>query len=432
MKKIVRQHNDYVAAPYAIELTSHEIKLIEYMISDSKDLDRKLIIANQNKQFDITATQLSKILNTSLSRVVADADKLSENITKKRIIEKQIDSNGDVCDFVYIPIITFAKYHKGLFTFAFNSYILKYFVDINRNFTEFQLQYLLSMSSSYAIKLYKLLYQYKNIKHRTLSVDDLKEQFGISSKYSQYSDFKKYVLISSVDQINNITDLYVKYKEIKFGRKVEKLEFTFELKKLPLSTVKQPEVIDKDNNGSNFEASTNITNLIDSELSTQTRELMVQYTRDKGTDYVEASIAYAKKNAKSNLDKYLSDTLIKGWAEVEITKQKTKKQLSIKKLEINNDLEAERQKQMEYEKMNRSEIEHLFLKLTDSERVKYIDLSNTIHNKHKSKLDKMNCSTDNLKLSVFAISNNRSYNKLIETYIVSVLRMSLNVNDYLV
>jgi plasmid replication initiation protein len=394
--------------------------------------ENKLIIANQNKQFDITATQLSKILNTSLSRIVADADRLSENITKKRIIEKQINSNGEVCDFVYIPIITFAKYHKGLFTFAFNSYILKYFVDINRNFTEFQLQYLLSMSSSYAIKLYKLLYQYKNIKHRTLSVDDLKEQFGISGKYSQYSDFKKYVLISSVDQINNITDLHVEYKEIKFGRKVEKIEFTFELKKLQLPVIKQVKDIDTTSNSSVIEAPINIINHIESELSTQTRSLITKFIQEKGTDYVEASITYAKKNAKSNLDKYLSDTLTNGWAEVEMHKQKSKKQLSLKTREINNNVEAERQKQIELDNMNRSEIEHLFLKLTDSEQVKYIDLSNTIHNKHKSKLEKMSCSTDNLKLSVFAISNNRSYNKIIESYITSVLRMSLNVNDYLV
>ncbi len=429
MKKVVRQDNEFIALPYAADFTSHEIKIIEYMISESKSVDKKLIDLKIHKEFVFQASELADILNSSRSRIVADADKLADSITNKKIVEKLLDSNGNIIEYNYVSIISSASYKSGVFKFDFNYHILKYFIDINKNFTEFQLHYLLSFSSSYSVKLYKLLYQYKNIRTRTFTVSELKEQFGASDKYPLYGSFKKYIIDASIMQINKLTDLHVKYKEIKYGRKVEKLEFTFELKKLQLPTVNIAETIDTSDVNSDC---LNVISHIESELSTQTKALISKLTQEKGVDYVNASIEYAKKHAKSNLDKYLSDTLTKGWAEVEISKQKAKKTLSVKTREIKSNVEVERQKQIEHDNMNRSEIEHLFLKLTDSEQVKYIDLSSTIHDKHKSKLEKMHCSADNLKLSVFAISNNRSYNKVIESYITSVLKMSLNVNDYLV
>lgn len=429
MRKIVRQHNDYVAAPYAVELTSHEIKLIEFMISDSKDLDKQLILDNQNKQFEFTATELAKILSTSLSRIVADADKLANSITMKRIIEKQLDINGNVEEFVYIPIITFAKYHKGLFKFAFNSYVLKYFVDINRNFTEFQLNYLLSMTTSYSIKLYKLLYQYKNIKHRVFSVLDLKEQFGISGKYAQYGDFKKYVLVPSVSQINKLTDLSVNYNEIKIGRSVIKLNFTFEVKKAQIPTDKSFEVISVNDASSDV---SNVINQIESELSTQTKSIISQFIQDKGIEYVDASINYAKKHAKTNLDKYLCDTLKNCWAEVEIKKNTDKKTRSRAK---SVSLEQEQNKKLvakEQDKLNKSLIEHEWNKLLDKDKSNYINYSQFIINKHKNKLKAIKNLEDTLPLCIYAVSNDKSYDLKVEAYVANMAYVSLDINNTLV
>ena len=96
-------------------------------------------------------------------------------------------------------------------------------------------------------------------------------------------------------QINEKTNLNVDYKEIKFGRKVEKLEFTFELKKSQLPVVKIEPSNDVEKINSQV---SNSISLIDSELSGQTKSLISQYVKEKGQDYVEASIAYAKKKCQ--------------------------------------------------------------------------------------------------------------------------------------
>ena len=201
------------------------------MISESKLVDKKFIDLKMHKEFIFSANELANILNSSKSRIIADADKLADNITNKKIVEKVLDQNGNVIEFNYISIISAASYKKGVFKFDFNYHILKYFVDINKNFTEFQLRYLLSFGSSYSVKLYKLLYQYKNIKVRVFTIYELKEQFGLLDKYPLYGSFKKYIIDASIKQINEKTDLYVQYREIKLGRSVDKLEFSFQLKK---------------------------------------------------------------------------------------------------------------------------------------------------------------------------------------------------------
>ena len=178
----IRQHNDFVSSPYATEFTLHELKLVEYMIADCKKVDEEKINLKMHKSYFFTPTQLANMLRTSLSRVVTDADKLSNEITKKRLINKQYDIIGKVVNYEYITIIPIAKYANGQFRFDFNYEILNYFIDVNKNFTEFELNYLLSMSTPYAIKLYKLLYQYRKIKTRLFTLEELKEQGSVLNR----------------------------------------------------------------------------------------------------------------------------------------------------------------------------------------------------------------------------------------------------------
>lgn len=431
MNIMVRQHNKFVAAPYSVDFTSHEFKLIEYMISLIKIIDKNLIESKIHKEFTFSASEISKILNTHLSRVVKDADKLADSITSKKIIEKQVDVNGNVQEFSYIPIISYANYSKGIFKFSLNYYVLKYFIDINTNFTEFQLRYLLSLTTAYSGKLYKMLLQYKNIGHRTFDITELKEQFGLLDKYPQFGNFKQKIIDPSICYINEKTDLFVEYQELKIGRKVEKLEFKFYVKKGTLIKNESSNIIDVSARVN--EDFTNIETLLgnkSSDVSDKTKVTLSNLISKQGIVFVECSILYAKKNAKTNFEKYLMDTIENNWAEVDIQKLELKRQAE--EIEKKNKQAAieEKNKQIELENTNKSEIEHLFIKLTDSEQTKYLDLANHILKKYSAKLSY--CDAETLSYSVFAVSHGRYYDRKIETYISKLLNQSLDVNDYLV
>ncbi len=325
----IRQSNEFVESPYMVEFSLHEIKLMEYLIAECKEEDYNLIGKRQGKDYNFSATQISKILNTSLSRVVTDADKLASEITNKKIEHKVLDHKGDVTEFVYLSIINEASYNNGNFYFELNYKALPFFVKVNQNFTEFQLRHLLSMKTAYAVKLYKILYQYKKIGKRTFTVEELKTQFGIKDKYDLYSHFKNKILDKSIKQINEITDIEVIYKEYKIGKKVDSLEFIIKSKPIGIesSTIldEPPKAISHDDIidpvPQDFEK---VIHDIKSKISARTQQLLMDYHSLHGLMYVENSIKYALKNSKTNFDKYLQDTLNNKWAEVMITQAKEK------------------------------------------------------------------------------------------------------------
>lgn len=411
INKKVRQSNEFIAAPYAANFTIHEIKLIEYMISDSKAADISLIENKVHKEFVFTPSQLARLLNTSRSRIVANAEKIAAGIIEKPVKQKVLDENGNIKKWLNVPIISMAKYEHGEFTFSFNYYVLKYFIDINENFTEFQLHYIMGMGSAYTSKLYKLLYQYKNIGKRTFRLYDLKEQFGIEDKYKEYNNFKQRILEPAVEEINEITDLSVKYQEIRVKRKIESIEFSFSVRSSKLSF---PEAIDlKSPEGEAFE----LGELVNA-LSSTTKNVISEYLKSKGKNYVEASILYAKKNATSNLDKYLKDTLKNGWAEVELKKLEMieKKKL----IEQNALIENEKRKKVEekilaLEQSKKKKIKEEWDSLSNDEQSLYLEYTNTILAAHSDKKSFINPG-EKLIYCVYAVTNNKSYDKKIEDF----------------
>ena len=426
--KKVRQSNDLVESPYSQDFTAYEIKLFE--IAGAGITEQDVANANQriNKRYSLTTRELANLLNTSASAISHEIEKTASKIMNKKIHLRKILDNGSV-EFELINIIPYAKYKDGIFEYDFNYAIIPYIVEINKNFTEYQLHNLLSLRSAYAIKLYKLLYQYHKIKIRVFTLIELKEQFGISNKYARYNDLKKDVIDSSVNQINELTDLQVQYNEIKIGRKVVKLEFIFVLKKAKQIIIRDEQIeVEADD----FNSVNQHDELLSLGISNQTKVLISKYELEKGQDYVEACISYAKRNAKTNLDKYLSDTLINGWADLEIKKAETKKKnvaAKIEKVKIEDD---KKKQEKEQENIAKSEIEHNWNKLLDSEKQKFLNYSNFIINKYNSKLNSFVDLDQKLPLSIFAVTNDKFYDRNLEGYVKHIVKISLNVNDFII
>jgi plasmid replication initiation protein len=422
--KKIRQSNYLIESPYSQEFTAHEIKLFEIAMASCVIEDINFIENKSNKELKLSNIELAKLLNTKPNVISMEIEKTAKRIMKKTIHLRKILDDGTI-EFEMINIIPFAKYKNGLFQFELNHKVIPYLTEINKNFTEYQLNYLLSMTSSYAIKLYKLLYQYRNIKKRIFTVVELKEQFGIIDKYPQYSNFKQRILIPSICQINKLTDLYISFDEIKIGRSVDRLEFTFKMqdkpKKIPLVMIK-PEIIIED------QKINELIKNIEVELSAKTKELIVEMFKLNGIEYIEASINYAKNNAKSNLDRYLNDTLNNNWAEIEhnrIIEQNIQK-VKDEKLMKQKQLEKITQENIKNEQKNI--ILAIWESLSTHEQVEYINHADIIFNRYHNKLSNMISSSLEIAICCFAVTNNQSYNKLLEGY-CNLLDVKLSLNN---
>lgn len=153
----------------------------------------------------------------------------------------------------------------------FNPEILPYLSQLKSNYTSYNVEYLLTMNSTYAMRFYEILLSYDNgdadygytnglvfqpvtqeildmfpdyaseirgFKYKVFDIQELKEQLSpppekrrkdkekpLTEKYANFHDFERYVLMRAKDEINEMTDLWFEYVPVRVrgGRKFERL-----------------------------------------------------------------------------------------------------------------------------------------------------------------------------------------------------------------
>lgn len=111
----------------------------------------------------------------------------------------------------------------------FTPEVIKYITRLEAEFTSYQLEKVGNMTSAYAVRIYELLAQHREIGQRTLNLKWLRETLQIGpDEYKLTADFKKWVIEVAVDQINKHSDLAVSYKPMKTGRAIT--DFAFKIK----------------------------------------------------------------------------------------------------------------------------------------------------------------------------------------------------------
>ena len=102
--------------------------------------------------------------------------------------------------------------------------------------------------SVYAVRLYELLMQWKSVgKTPMYELNKFRSQLGIGvNEYDRMEAFKRRVLDIAIKQINEFSDITVKYEQHKKGRAISGFSFTFKQKKtnLPITDKRAPNTID--------------------------------------------------------------------------------------------------------------------------------------------------------------------------------------------
>ena len=112
----------------------------------------------------------------------------------------------------------------------FSKPILPFISNLSREFTKYALSDIAGINSGYGIRIYELLVQYRQIGKREISVESLRTMLELGKKYPLFADFKKRVIDTAVDQINEYSPLKVTYEQKKTGRKVTHIIFSFKEK----------------------------------------------------------------------------------------------------------------------------------------------------------------------------------------------------------
>jgi plasmid replication initiation protein len=122
---------------------------------------------------------------------------------------------------------------SGIVFLRFTQDIVPLITRLEENFTKYELEQVSRLTSSYAIRLYELLIQWRSSgKTPLFNLSIFRQQLGVEAhQYKTMSNFKTYVLDFALNQINELTDITAKYEQHKKGRSISGFSFSFKQKK---------------------------------------------------------------------------------------------------------------------------------------------------------------------------------------------------------
>ena len=229
MKKsdLVVKSNRLVEASYRLSL--NEQRIILYAIARCREEQKGLF---PNLPLTITAELFMKQFPAVSKQHVYDQLKEAmDNLYDRSVTYYDIDPETGFERVNKTRWISRASYIDGAgrVQVIFTQDVIDHITRLEAEFTSYQLEKVGNMTSAYAVRIYEMLAQYREIGKRTLNLAWLREALQVEpNEYKLTADFKKWVLDSAVEQINKHSDIEVSYKPLKTGRAIT--DFAFKIK----------------------------------------------------------------------------------------------------------------------------------------------------------------------------------------------------------
>lgn len=117
--------------------------------------------------------------------------------------------------------------------FRFNADLKPFLLKLNE-YVRINLSEIAGLNSFYSLRLYQIFRatlaktgKYMKTRNITYELSDLRKLLGVKGKYTQYKYFNRDIIGKATDEINEHTQIFVKYESLRTGRKVTHLKFYF-------------------------------------------------------------------------------------------------------------------------------------------------------------------------------------------------------------
>lgn len=234
----VVKSNDLIEASYKLSL--NEQRLILYMASKINREDKEFRIVR------VTVKEFADTFELDYKNIYKEIKKISKSLTSKSIYVKPPNSSKD-SEYMFISWLSSVLYQNGVLELEFSSKLEPYLLELKNNFSKYQLGDFVKFTSTYSIRLYQLLKRYEDFRDGTkyYSIEEFRRIFSLEKKYPKYSNLKRRVLMTAIDEINEVSDITISMFEDKEGKKVKGIQFRVKSKK---QVVEQEEIVDVDSN----------------------------------------------------------------------------------------------------------------------------------------------------------------------------------------
>lgn len=229
MRELVVKDNALINASYNLDLV--EQRLILLAIVEARESGKGI---NANDPLEVHAegyiNQFGVHRNTAY-QALKDA---CNDLFARQFSYQKINERGNIENYRsrWVSEIGYVD-NEAVVKLIFAPAIVPLITRLEEHFTKYELQQVSNLSSAYAVRLYELLIAWRSTGSTpVIELSDFRQRIGVlDTEYKRMERFKTSVLELAIKQINEHTDITVKYEQHKKGRSISGFSFMFKQKK---------------------------------------------------------------------------------------------------------------------------------------------------------------------------------------------------------
>ena len=243
MRELVVKDNALINASYNLDLV--EQRLILLAIVEARESGKGI---NANDPLTVHAESYINQFGVHRNTAYQALKDACNDLFARQFSYQKINERGNIENYRsrWVSEIGYVD-NEAVVKLIFAPAIVPLITRLEEHFTKYELQQVSNLSSAYAVRLYELLIAWRSTGSTPIiELSDFRQRIGVlDTEYKRMERFKTSVLELAIKQINEHTDITVKYEQHKRGRSISGFSFNFKQKKKDsLSIERVPNTLD--------------------------------------------------------------------------------------------------------------------------------------------------------------------------------------------
>lgn len=229
---LVVKDNALIGASYNLDVV--EQRLILLAIVEARESGKGI---NANDALTIHASSYMQNFNVEKHAAYKALKEASKDLFSRQFSYQELSPKGNVTNITsrWVSQIGYTEDEASV-QLIFAPAVVPLITRLEERFTSYELSQVAKLGSKYAMRLYELLIAWRSVGKLQIELQDLRNKLGLSAnEYKAMGDFKRNVLDLALAQLNEHTDISVKYEQHKKGRVISGFTFRFKVKTKPQS-----------------------------------------------------------------------------------------------------------------------------------------------------------------------------------------------------
>ncbi len=217
--KLVVKKN--VLIPEFVKLRHQEKRFLSYCIAELNPKKEKTL-----GRFTVNISKIADVFGLSKTHTYLRIKEAATAINSRPIFRHEGKRHS--MDFWFSWLDYFEG--SGDVEIQFNERLMPLLLDLKDEYIQYRLSMVASFNNNNTWSLYEILKQWVRAGKKEFTLDQLKELLGVVGKYSRWNNFKAKRLTPAIKEINEKSDIHVKYEAQRKGRSVVGLVFFIDTK----------------------------------------------------------------------------------------------------------------------------------------------------------------------------------------------------------